>query len=238
MKKQLSVALLALALSACGANTDSAAKGDPGYVFEQVRTLRTGEGLDMIEPHHLKEALPNHSVSVRTDKGTINDSFSDMVLVGTITGVRPGDAIAYDNPDPIAAGDEEAYHQVDFDDPDAVDRNIVVTVKVETSAGEQPMSDEVQFRMGVLAGADPAKFMAGLRAIGKTAILLDHRKDGRHAGELVPVMGGALIGAVSADGSIAFPGLGSSERTFVDGLDTVTQLEDAANAPSQVHELN
>jgi hypothetical protein len=149
--------------------------------------------------------------------------------------VQPGTAIAYDEVDPTSEGNEEKSRAVDFDDPSAHQRNVVVTVRPDWSAGEDPGA-EVKVRMGVIGDADPAEFLASLRALQgeQVVMLLDAREDGRHIGDYYPIMGGAMIGRVADNGEISFSGLGAEEKSFVAGVDSIDELRAEAEEPDQV----
>ncbi|MBU2698570.1 hypothetical protein CCO04_26125 [Pimelobacter sp. 30-1] len=230
----------------CGADTSDAAHpeankvGDPAYVFDQIKTARESGVALVAHPDSLLDSLPNSRVVAKTEKGTIETSFTDLVLSGKVVDVRPGDALSYaDAADPAYQGDEEdAIKVVDFDDLTAAERNVIVTIKPTWSSGES-IGETLEVRMGS-AGSDPYDFMAGLRGLQdeESVWLLKKSAQGRYKGEWIPVMGSALVGPVGADGAVDFPALGDDEAGFVKSLTTVPELRRAAEAPDRTTRMD
>lgn len=233
----------ALALGGCGASDSRTTRaerqaeqqaGDPAYVFAQIVALRDSDLIDVIEPRFLGEALPNHMSKARTGDGAlVEHHFSDVVAVGGVTDVRPGDGVVYPNDPKDTSGNDEESRVVAFDDPAAAERNVLVTVELEASSGEKIDAESLTFRMGVLMDANPAEFLAGLRGLDEIAVVLTRIEDGRDKGELVPAMSGALLGQVEGD-TVSFPGLGKDQTEFLGGVDTVDELIEAAGAPPSI----
>jgi hypothetical protein len=235
-REAAALVLAAVALGGCGTSDSRATQveqeiGNPAYVFDQVEALRDSGLINAIQPRVIAEALPNYTVKARTVDGvTIEHHYSNLVAVGRVTDVQPGDGIVYpSDPRDPSVNDEES-RVVKFDDPSAAERNVTVTMKLESSSGERIDSDDLTFRMGVVADADPAEFLAGLRGLKEIAVVLTRIEDGRSKGDLVPVMGGALLGEVDGD-TVSFPALGTEQAAFMGAVNTVDELMRAADAP-------
>lgn len=232
---RLAIAAVALAVvggaTGCGADGDDVSAGDPGYAYQAIASLRANLDLNVLEPHRLVDALPNREISIKTHRGEATGRFSDLVAAGRVTMVTPHEGIYYPNAAPTAPGDEEAGAKVvAFDDPDADERVALVTLQVDWSAGAK-VGQTLQFRIGVPPGADPGKFLAGVRGIGEAVVLLDRIDDGRYKGDYYPILGYAGLGTVADDGTISFDGLGDEERDFSGGVDTLDELETEASRP-------
>ncbi len=173
------------------------------------------------EPQSLIEALPNAVTTFRTANGNHDITWSDSVVIGKVTSVDPGSAIEIEATKPGEDSDGGNYREVDFDDPKANSRSVLVTIDVEWSKGTE--DETVQFRIGA-GDADPEKYMASLRGLGKVVVLLDERENGRYKGDLFPRGGASLIGTVDTSGSIVFPGLPVEESEYLGGIDTVAEL--------------
>ena len=236
--RRVAVAAVAVAIvgggTACGTDgTDGTdvATGDPGYAYAAIASLRANLDLNVVAPHRLVDALPNREISIKTHRGEATGRFSDLVAAGRITMVTPDQGITYPNAAPTAPGDEEAGARVvAFDDPDADERVALVTLQVDWSAGAK-VGQTLQFRIGVPPGADPGKFLAGVRGIGEAVVLLDRIDDGRYEGDSYPILGSAGLGSLADDGTISFHGLGEEGRDFSGGVDTLDELKAEASEP-------
>jgi hypothetical protein len=222
-------------VTSCGTDSpDSAAvaAGDPGYAYQAIASMRANANLSVLEPHSLVDALPNREIVVRSDQGEgVKRRFSDVVAAGRITRVTPHEGILYPHADPQDPGDEEADVKiVAFDDPDAAERVALVTMQVEWSAGTK-VGEIIQFRIGVPVGADPNKFLEGVRGIDDAVVLLDLDDAGRNQGAYRPILNSAGLGSVDDDGAVAFEGLGDQERDFTAGIDTLDELKAEASKP-------
>lgn len=235
-----------LALTAgCGAESSGGADqgaseiGDPAYVFDQIKTVHESGVALFSYPDSLLDSLPNHRVVAKTEAGTVETSFTDLVLTGTVVDVRPGDAVRYTNANPGHRGNEEdGIEAVDFGARSASDRNVIVTIKPNWSSGES-IGETLEVRMGT-AGGDPYDFMAGLRGLQEkeSLWLLKRATQGRYKGEWSTVMGSALVGPVAHDGAVDFPALGDDEADFVKSLTTVSDLRKAAEAPERTTQMD
>lgn len=222
-------AAAALLLAACGSSTSAedpatSVTADSSYFYTQVEDLRSRLDLDVIEPQNLLAALPNHRLLAPLLDPLLAKPFSDLLVVGTVTDVRKGDAVKHGEA-------EDSITVVDFDDPDAVERNVVVTVDPEQVAGTSPGPGPIEFRMGVLSGADPETFLASIQDMTRIVVVLKKRQDGRHEGDYMPLMSGALLGTVDTAGLLSFPALGALETTFIGTLNTVDKLLTEALKP-------
>lgn len=61
-------------------------------------------------------------------------------------------------------------------------------------------------------GINPDTFRSGLRSIEEIVVVTDGRRSAPHPGHAVPGYLGALVGSLSDDGNVHFPGLGTSVR--------------------------
>jgi hypothetical protein len=225
-KALATIALLVASLSACGSQTSSTLANETvavtseQYFYDLVRFVRAAD-LDLIEPMNLRQALPNIA------KGG-GAPFTTAVVVGHVETVVPG--IGYDYTEAEGTtGDEDPTREVAFDDSTADGHDVVVTVVVEDAVGTDG-GDTLQFRMGVLADADPSEFMASMRGLGDVALLLSTIPDGSHAGEYYPILNGAGVATLRGSGaSLDFPGLGGKASTFADGIANRKQLMAAAS---------
>lgn len=229
MKIKMIVAVgLTLWFGACSSASPTTSSST--YFYDAVSASRSNLSVDVLEPSTLVEALPSTVVVAETVKGQVEHSFSDLVITGRIVGVRPGNAVHYENLDRVGRPgvNDEAWREVDFYSSEAHERNVLVTVAVSKSSSQSQVK-ELEFRMGVPGGGDPEKFMASVRGIGESIILLEEREDGRNAGDLMPILRGAGIGELEPDGGISFPGLGEESTKFVGDLRT---SDDVWNATS------
>lgn len=229
-----SILVFSAATAACSNGPrDVSAQGEPQYVYERVSAMRSNATLHVTEPESLAGSLPGAEISVTDPKSgqevEEESLWSDVVLTGNVVKVAPGDAIFYENLDPASPETEEEIRSVDFDDPNAHERNVVISIQPDWSAGEN-IPKSVDFRMGVIGGGDPYKFMESLRGLqdDKIVVVLKARESGMNVGEYYPIMGGALLGTVTEGGALAFPGLNEDEATFVGELDTVEELKEEA----------
>src|SRR4051794_23436626 len=139
-------------LSGCSAGSSATAtdeavpavrSGDPGYALAQ---LRHGFAGDEIEPENLEQALPNHRLELG-DTGRVS-SFSDALVVGTVTHVVKGHGVVW--------RDDDDFTVVGYDDADADTRTVYVTTTVDDAVGAiDGDAEHVTFRVLVPSGADP-----------------------------------------------------------------------------------
>ncbi|MFJ9312581.1 hypothetical protein ACIRN4_00190 [Pimelobacter simplex] len=223
------VALGGLA-SGCGeqqardADVREAASDNGQYYFERVRYVREEVApLVFGEPRTLEEAL---GCSLRKDVLP-----TAAVVRGTVISAERGDGTAWADGD--GDGDRDEVRTVDFDDPAAKERNVVVAVKVDSfrvRPGADQLDGVVKVRVGVSSGSDAEQFRASLASMGDVLMFVNQRSDGRYAGEYYPALGGAGVATVEPSGRLSFPGLGAEQATFVGGLDTAAAAFDAAKA--------
>lgn len=104
-------------------------------------------------------------------------------------------------------------------------------VRPRRGAGADAPTGPIEFRMGVISGADPETFLASVQDMSRIVVVLKKRQDGRHAGGYMPLMGGALLGTVNSSGLLSFPALGALEDTFIGTLNTLDQVLTEALKP-------
>ena len=222
------VAVLTAALfgsAACGSSHPTAADGSPGYLFERADAV--SGTTSSFGSTTLEASLPNRVTTVTVDGAPVSTTFSDAVVLGTVARVERSEAVTYS--DAETQSDEPRATVVDWNDPAADERSLLVTLTSVRSLGGGEYPSELTFRLGVLVGSDPAEFMKAAERLGEVAVLLRKRPDGRHQGEWIPALGPAGIGVVDSDGSLTFPGMGASMKTFQSGIDSVAELEQAAS---------
>ncbi len=204
-----------------------AAVSEPDHFFARVAAHRAATtGAETAPPEDLRRALPNQIFVARTVRGdTVEFRHSDAVVAGRIVAVEPGEGVLYDETE------DEEYELVDFDHPDADGRNVLVTLDIASAVGVDTADGTFTFRLGVLGGADPEDYMASIRGIGETAVVLARRSNGRHEGEYVPAVSAALIAEVDENGALTFPALADDKR-FRSGIDTVDELLEQASGPA------
>lgn len=234
----LLVVLLGVGIGGCGSDiqpVDSSENrsqvGDAKDFFRAVADLRSVD-LNVIEPRSVLDALPNREISVRTGDREVLTGFSSVVAAGRVTEVAPGEGLRYPNDDPTSTANEEAEIEVlKFGDARADERNVLVTMAVAWSAGEE-VGDTVSSRIGVPAEADPDEFLAGLRDLDRIVVILDEIVTGRHVGSYYPVLRGAGLAGVGSAGQLHFGGLGADEEAFLLGVHSLEELMAEAERPT------
>jgi hypothetical protein len=220
-------------VTACGSEgTDSdVSPGDPDYAYQAIASIRESSA-DDLEPRSLAEALPNREIVFRTDEGAEGKGrFSDVVVAGPITSVAPLEGLFYPTVDPMATGDEEAdVKVVGFDNPDAQERVALVTMQVDWSAGAK-VGRTLEFRMTVPLETDANRFLAGVRGIEDSVVLLDHVENGRDKGAYRLILNSAGLGSVDDDGTVEFDGFGGDASAFNGSIGTVDELKAEASKP-------
>ncbi|WP_300679910.1 hypothetical protein [Nocardioides sp.] len=217
-----------LSISACGTTQSSTEATDSpgGYLFERAATVH--QQVSRTGPATLREALPNHPGEYTKGSSTIKVKFSEDVVEGTVSSVTRDEAVIYD--DTHLVNDEPQAKIVDWDDPRADERTLMVTLRDVRSLSTDTVLPSVTFRIGVLVGSDPDQFADSVTSLRKVVVLLERRPDGRHQGEWMSALGAAGIGVVSSDDSVHFPGMGTHEASFTNGINTVTELRHEASA--------
>jgi len=234
----LGVASLATGMSACGDETAPPSSNvaqavavpltsnEPGaeerrdVYFQVVAEISEEPFIDTLwTPASLAEALPNQVIDIPGDSPISGRSpASSLAVVGEVVKVEPGPAVRHSDKD------EDEATPVDFFDPGADERAALVTVSVKQAWGTKEDLDSVVVRFGSL-GLPPDQLLSALAALGDIAVVLNEVED---ASTYVPAMFGALVGVVQPDGSLSFPGLGSTEKDFTAGINTVAAPRVAA----------
>lgn len=213
------LALAATMLAGCGdadsrhaASEPSRAEDGGTYYFEQVQFVHDVLAPDVHgEPSSLRDALP-------CARGSADLLPTSAIVSGTVTDVSPGEAKIW------GKEEDSVTYADDFFATDVDERNVVVTVAADeglTSAGDS-LDGDVRFRVGVLGGADPQRFMDSLASMGQVIAVLATHGDGSDQGEYYPRLGGGGLGLVDpTTGQVAFPGLGKASDSFVGLLSTL-----------------
>jgi hypothetical protein len=177
----------------------------------------------------LAEVLPNQRIAVN---GQVRPS-TRGVAIGRVVDVQPG--VAYT----VAGDDADAGTETEFDDPDAVWRIAVVTVKADhllvrdgEGASDEPAT--VRFGAFISAGHDAAAQMAGIKELGDVIVVLDPTRAYKFDRGLPWIArSGSLFGDIDAQGRIGFPALAEENEAFVGTLTTVERvLAQAAEKPN------
>ena len=215
-------------LAGCSVNSDHDAfddsatavrAGDPDYALTQLRHGPVGDY--GVLPTSLAESLPNHRLRLRGTEDVA--SFSDALVVGTVTQVTKGNGVIW--------RDEDDYTTVGYDDPSADTRTAVVTMTIDDATGDiAPGTGSMSFRVLSPFRADPDRFAEGLAGLGRIAVVLDRDPSKVESTPWRTIMDDRLIGVVAADGSLTLPALphGSS---FAGDIHTADQLLAAARGP-------
>jgi len=197
-----------------------------GYFFNAVESRFDATETVSVESG-LADLLPNQEFSVL---GNDAASLAGGIVFGTITKVSPG--VAYTLSDSNDLVDVE----LPFDSADAMWRVAVLTVAVEDGLGEDIAGDKTVEVGYVIDGAlDLDRTIAGLESLGQAAVVLNRQGKFEFDPELYSVRwSGALLGEVSADDEISFPGLGHDSEEFVGDLDTVEDVVKASKKKRKV----
>jgi len=227
-------ATLVLGMAGCGdsgrASDRTVSPGEPddgAYFFARVRYVADVIDPDVFgTPRTLHDALPCF-------QGKTRDVIPTSVAAeATIVNVEPGSGIIW-NED--AAGSDDPVTLTEFDDPEADERDVVLTLDVArsmTAPGVDVSRGTIKARMGVLAGADPEQFRASLASIGEAFVLLSTTPDGAHQGDFYPSLGGAGIIPIQPDGDLSLIGFGDEGGRFAGSLTAVDAAFNACDAVS------
>ena len=229
----------ALLVSGCSAiqPTTSADPGVPastvttpadsrGYLFNAVEARFDSTETVTME-QDLADLLPNQEFAVEGNEAA---SLAGGIVFGTITDVAPG--VAYT----MGGTDDLTDIQLPFTSPDAMWRVAVLTVAIDNGLGEDLAGDKTIEVGYVIDGAlDLDRAIKGLDALGKSAIVLNRQGKFEFDPELYSVRwSGALLGEVSDDKKISFPGLGHDSEEFVGDLDSVDDVVKASKKKRKV----
>jgi hypothetical protein len=223
------MALSAVLLAGCGSSQSSASHevvsaGDLTYALGQLRTAYTG---DEIQPASLRDSLPNHHYLVGKTAKAVR--FSDAVVLGRVTKVQKGNGVIW--------RDDHDFTVIDYDDTMSDTRSALVTMTVDHATGAiDPTAKTVTFRVIVPAQADPQKFMEGLAALQRIAVVLHNDPNAAESTPWRPILGDRLIGVVGPDGSLTLPAMVKA-AAFEGELSTQTAFIAAAQAPVTVHHV-
>ncbi len=162
----------------------------------------------------LTDLLPNQTFSVGDGAPA---PLMDEVIVGTITAVEPGAGYA------TSADDPDTQHIVDYNDPDALWRAVVLHVSVVRSlSGTSSPGSELQVG---LATEEPLEVVQSAFVGQRVLLPLDRRGFFRFNKSLyVIAQSGALLGVVRDDDSVSMPALGKDEADFLSEVDTLREI--------------
>jgi hypothetical protein len=151
-------------------------------------------------------------------------TFSDALVVGTVTHVVKGQSVIWRG--------EDDFTVVGYD-ADADTRTVYVTMSVDHVVG--PIDADaraVTFRVLVPSAANPQEFVEGMAGLGRVAVLLDDDPNRAEAVPWRPILNDSLIGVVSDDGSLSLPALTRVlGPSFAGEIHTADQLLTAAREP-------
>lgn len=217
----LTTSVTASACADAGSDTEPA---DSDYYFATIAQMRKAHVAWSPEPATLAEALPRSSATMISKA---RSHWSDLAVMGKVTNVQPEYGIHYPDANPGHEGNEEARAVVvDFFATEAHERVLTVTISPKWVTGAVPGSD-VTLTLGTNPDLDPQRFVESITSLDQVFAVVAQRRDGRNAGELYPILNGALLGSVGADGSLSFSGLGDTEDQFLSGMDTLAEVQAA-----------
>jgi len=201
---------------------------NPGSKYAiDLLTARGNSTVGVVREKTLADLLPNHKFVVGDSKPV---ALAAGIVVGTVSDVSPGAAFTFDT-----AGEPV---EVDFDDPSAAFRDLIITVSVESALGEVSGDAEVAFVIDIDGSADVNKAVSSFASLGRVIAVLDN--PGRNAFEPNDYsvrQSGALFGVVREDGAISFPRLGGDNGEFLDGTDTVAEVLTKATGPDVISKV-
>jgi hypothetical protein len=232
------VVIGALVLSGCSApqptssdpgvpaSSVTSASDSRGYLFNAVESRFDSTETVTME-QDLADLLPNQEFAVENNEAA---SLAGGIVFGTITRVSPG--VAYT----MSGTDDLTDVELPFTSPDAMWRVAVLTVAVDNGLGEDVAGDKTISVGYVIDGAlDLDRTIKGLENLGTSAIVLNRQGKFAFDPELYSVRwSGALLGEVSDDKKISFPGLGHDSEEFVGDLDSVDDVVKASKKKRKV----
>ena len=183
------------------------------YLFNAVESRFDSTETVVVE-ESLEDLLPSQEFSV---EGSEAQSLAGGIVFGTITDVAPG--VSYTiNPD-----DELNDVELPFDSPEAMWRVAVLTIDIDNALGEEVDSDRtvtVGYVIDATLNLDLA--LDGFDKLNGVALVLNRPGKFEFDESLYSVRwSGALLGEVSSENEISFPGLGDESDEFVGELTTV-----------------
>ena len=208
--------------------TDGSSLTPAASYVVQLMTDRHVDTSAVAREQTLGDLLPNHLYSVA---GSTPATLANGTVIGTVSKVEPGAGYVVD--DANASG-----RQVDFTDPDAEWRVVIVTVAVESALGDVNGASSIRIAVTVNGSADVDEVLTGYAELGRIIAVLDGPGDVELDPELYDVrQGGRVFGLVADDGSITFPGFGDKDAEFRGGLNTVVDVLTEATGPDVISEV-
>lgn len=179
----------------------------------------------------LSETLPNFRIS--WDGGPEERIFA-ATIDGRVREVRPGSS----QRDSVGDDGAIARDEVAFDDPSATWRTVVLRVEVSNDFDPHAeLPTEIDVVLWLDGATDPDVILDGFRGQRVFAVVEEPRR--LEPSTAYPVArNGALIGVVAEDGSVSLPGLEESEGAYLDGLDSISEIEAASRVPAIVLPLS
>ncbi len=230
----LTVAAAAGVLASCGSSTsgishDTVAAGDPDYALGALAAAhRASTGSENL-PVSLRKALPNYRYRLSTNGALV--SFSEAVVVGTVSKVQTGNGVIWRGDNNFTVGD--------YNDSRADTRSAYVTMTVDRALGAiTPNTDQtVTFRVIAPPQADPQNFIEGLAGLQRIAVVLHNDPNAAESVALRPIFDDSMIGVIGADGSLTLPTFSGDVKTFEGNIDTEAALVAAARAPASTEHV-
>jgi len=175
----------------------------------------------------LSDLLPNHLFAVGSSDP---QPLASGIVIGTVASVEPG--LAYTE----STGGEST--EVDFHDPDAIWRDIVVSVTVDSALGEVSGDSTVRLGLAVDGTADIDRLIESFASLGRVIAVVETTGKFSFEPDLYSIrQGGGLFGLVAEDGTFTFPYLGSNNAAFLDGMDTVTDVLTEGTGPDVISKV-
>ena len=211
----------------------------PAAAADAVQVLRAGSPVAASYMRFwstLPGALPNVTYEYDSAGRQVREQVTDSVVVGRVVRTEPARGMLGG---PLSTGDDARTQVVDFDDPRADSRVLLVTIEVEETLAGGP-GDELVLDWTLLGpsgrGQDARVVGQALQDLG-TVVVLSKASPARP--EFVPGRAplpfGYGLGRVAADGTLDFPLIapqeGGSPASFQDGVDTLPELRAEARKP-------
>ena len=156
-------------------------------------------------------------------------SFSDAVVLGTVTKVQKANGVIW--------RDDKDFTVVDYNDAKPDTRSALVTMAIDRASGAvDPTAQTVTFRVIAPAQADPEKFIEGLAGLQSIAVVLDKDPNAAETTPWRPILGDRLIGVVGAGGSLTLPTFADA-TAFEGTLDTEEALMAATGSPATIEQV-
>lgn len=234
--------LLVTSLSACSSSTkgtaapsegartktiDGLANGAKTYqtptdnglqaVFDELRSRREKqESYQNLPARTLADLLPNQLFTIFGTHGGPRP-LAGGVVIRKVTSTRPG--IGYY----LKHRDSDGGTATTYGDPRAKWHTGIFTVQVDRSWGLAGSPSKIDASIEIDA-KDPDAYLASIKSLGTTLIILDPTGGPRRDSATYQVMSDEMLADVDANGRINFPAIGAGNRNFLQGVDTVSEV--------------